>query len=142
MVYRGKWIFGWNGSMMKSILNVTVPNGIENRLGTEYQTVFNSQRLFKAHIFAYAAEAAGSSIGLRLTIIKENHMLCASAFAVVQCSCQQGPINIPVIDTVRKVNAKDFRHKRIIHIINCACCFSVPETHIYPPPVNVIEDSC
>ncbi len=30
VVYRGKWIFGWNGSLMKSILNVAVPNGIEN----------------------------------------------------------------------------------------------------------------
>lgn len=30
VVYRGKWIFGWNGGMMKSILNVAVPNGIEN----------------------------------------------------------------------------------------------------------------
>ncbi|MCM1253325.1 MAG: MATE family efflux transporter [Clostridium sp.] len=30
VVYRGKWIFGWQGSLMKSILNVAVPNGIEN----------------------------------------------------------------------------------------------------------------
>ena len=30
VVYRGRWIFGWNGSLMKSILNVAVPNGIEN----------------------------------------------------------------------------------------------------------------
>ena len=30
VVYRGKWIFGWNGGMMKNILNVAVPNGIEN----------------------------------------------------------------------------------------------------------------
>ena len=30
VVYRGKWIFRWNGSLMKSILNVAVPNGIEN----------------------------------------------------------------------------------------------------------------
>ena len=30
VVYHKKWIFGWNGSMMKSILNVAVPNGIEN----------------------------------------------------------------------------------------------------------------
>lgn len=30
VVYRGKWIFGWNGSLMKSILNIAIPNGIEN----------------------------------------------------------------------------------------------------------------
>ncbi len=30
VVYRGKWIFSWHGSLMKSILNVAVPNGIEN----------------------------------------------------------------------------------------------------------------
>ena len=30
VVYRGKWIFAWNGRLMKSILNVAVPNGIEN----------------------------------------------------------------------------------------------------------------
>lgn len=30
VAYRGKWIFGWNGSLMQSILNVAVPNGIEN----------------------------------------------------------------------------------------------------------------
>ena len=30
VVYRGKWIFSWHGSLIKSILNVAVPNGIEN----------------------------------------------------------------------------------------------------------------
>lgn len=30
VVYRGRWIYGWNGSLMKSILNVAIPNGIEN----------------------------------------------------------------------------------------------------------------
>ena len=30
VAYQGKWIFSWNGSLMKSILNVAVPNGIEN----------------------------------------------------------------------------------------------------------------
>lgn len=30
VVYRGKWIFSWHGSLMKSILNVAIPNGIEN----------------------------------------------------------------------------------------------------------------
>ena len=30
VVYRGKWIFSWHGSLMKSILNVAVPNGVEN----------------------------------------------------------------------------------------------------------------
>ncbi|MCM1039662.1 MAG: MATE family efflux transporter [Ruminococcus sp.] len=30
VVYRGRWIFSWHGSLMKSILNVAVPNGIEN----------------------------------------------------------------------------------------------------------------
>ncbi|MCM1190675.1 MAG: MATE family efflux transporter [bacterium] len=30
VAYRGKWIFGWHGSLMKSILSVAVPNGIEN----------------------------------------------------------------------------------------------------------------
>ncbi|MCM1217454.1 MAG: MATE family efflux transporter [Lachnospiraceae bacterium] len=30
VVYRRKWIFSWHGSLMKSILNVAVPNGIEN----------------------------------------------------------------------------------------------------------------
>lgn len=28
--YQGKWIFQWNGSMMKRILNIAVPNGLEN----------------------------------------------------------------------------------------------------------------
>lgn len=28
--YRGKWIFRWNGTLMKRILNIAVPNGIEN----------------------------------------------------------------------------------------------------------------
>ncbi|MDE7446503.1 MAG: MATE family efflux transporter [Lachnospiraceae bacterium] len=28
--YRGKWIFRWNGNLMKRILNIAVPNGIEN----------------------------------------------------------------------------------------------------------------
>ena len=30
VVYRGKWIFRWDGTLMKRILNVAVPNGIEN----------------------------------------------------------------------------------------------------------------
>lgn len=30
VVYRGRWIFGWNGSLMRSILNVAIPNGVEN----------------------------------------------------------------------------------------------------------------
>lgn len=28
--YRRQWIFQWNGGMMKSILNIAVPNGVEN----------------------------------------------------------------------------------------------------------------
>ena len=28
--YRGKWIFMWDGGLMKRILNIAVPNGIEN----------------------------------------------------------------------------------------------------------------
>ncbi|MBD5450992.1 MAG: MATE family efflux transporter [Lachnospiraceae bacterium] len=28
--YRGKWIFMWDGNLMKRILNIAVPNGIEN----------------------------------------------------------------------------------------------------------------
>lgn len=28
--YRGKWIFRWDGTLMKRILNIAVPNGIEN----------------------------------------------------------------------------------------------------------------
>lgn len=30
VVYRGQWIFGWKVGLMRSILNVAVPNGIEN----------------------------------------------------------------------------------------------------------------
>ena len=30
VVYKKQWFLGWNGSMMKSILNVAVPNGVEN----------------------------------------------------------------------------------------------------------------
>ena len=30
VVYRGKWIFRWDGNLMKRILNIAVPNGIEN----------------------------------------------------------------------------------------------------------------
>ncbi|MCM1134719.1 MAG: MATE family efflux transporter [Clostridium sp.] len=30
VVYRKKWIFQWNGSMMKSILSIAIPNGAEN----------------------------------------------------------------------------------------------------------------
>lgn len=30
VVYRGKWIFQWNGKMMKRILNIAIPNGMEN----------------------------------------------------------------------------------------------------------------
>ena len=30
VVYRGRWIFRWHGSLMKSIMSVAVPNGIEN----------------------------------------------------------------------------------------------------------------
>lgn len=30
VVYRPGWIFRWNGGMMKSILNVAIPNGLEN----------------------------------------------------------------------------------------------------------------
>lgn len=30
VVYRGKWIFQWNGKLMRSILNIAVPNGAEN----------------------------------------------------------------------------------------------------------------
>lgn len=30
VVYRGQWLFQWNGGLMKSILNVAVPNGVEN----------------------------------------------------------------------------------------------------------------
>ncbi len=28
--YRGRWIFSWDGTLMKRILNIAVPNGIEN----------------------------------------------------------------------------------------------------------------
>lgn len=30
VVYRSKWIFQWNGNLMKHILNIAVPNGMEN----------------------------------------------------------------------------------------------------------------
>ena len=30
VVYRRKWIFRWNGSLMKHILNIAIPNGLEN----------------------------------------------------------------------------------------------------------------
>ena len=30
VVYRWKWILRWNGSLMKSILNIAIPNGLEN----------------------------------------------------------------------------------------------------------------
>lgn len=30
VVYQWKWIFQWNGSLMKSILNIAIPNGAEN----------------------------------------------------------------------------------------------------------------
>ncbi|MDE5801988.1 MAG: MATE family efflux transporter [Lachnospiraceae bacterium] len=30
--YRNKWIFTWNGGMLKKILNIAVPNGVENGL--------------------------------------------------------------------------------------------------------------
>ncbi|MGN1155380.1 MAG: MATE family efflux transporter [Agathobacter sp.] len=30
VVYRSKWIFRWNGSLMKHILNIAIPNGLEN----------------------------------------------------------------------------------------------------------------
>ena len=30
VVYRGRWIFKWDGTLMKRILNIAVPNGIEN----------------------------------------------------------------------------------------------------------------
>lgn len=30
IVYRSKWIFQWNGSLMKHIFNIAIPNGLEN----------------------------------------------------------------------------------------------------------------
>ena len=30
VVYRKKWIFSWNGALMKRILGIAVPNGVEN----------------------------------------------------------------------------------------------------------------
>ena len=30
VLYRGSWIFRWDGTLMKRILNIAVPNGIEN----------------------------------------------------------------------------------------------------------------
>ncbi|MGN0322905.1 MAG: MATE family efflux transporter [Oliverpabstia sp.] len=30
VVYRCRWIFRWNGSLMKRILNIAIPNGLEN----------------------------------------------------------------------------------------------------------------
>ena len=30
VVYRSRWIFAWNGGLMKSILKIAVPNGFEN----------------------------------------------------------------------------------------------------------------
>lgn len=30
VVYRWRWIFRWNGSLMKHILNIAIPNGLEN----------------------------------------------------------------------------------------------------------------
>ena len=30
VVYRAEWIFQWNGGMMKRILNIAIPNGMEN----------------------------------------------------------------------------------------------------------------
>lgn len=30
VVYRNRWIFAWNGGLMKSILKIAIPNGLEN----------------------------------------------------------------------------------------------------------------
>ncbi len=30
VIYRGQWIFSWNDGLMRSILNVALPNGVEN----------------------------------------------------------------------------------------------------------------
>lgn len=42
VVYKAKWIFSWNGSLMKSILNVAVPNGIENGIFQLVKVVLSS----------------------------------------------------------------------------------------------------
>lgn len=42
VVYRGKWIFGRNGKLMKNILNVAVPNGIENGIFQLVKVVLSS----------------------------------------------------------------------------------------------------
>ncbi len=40
--YRFRWIFQWNGSLMKSILNIAVPNGAENGIFQLVKVAFSS----------------------------------------------------------------------------------------------------
>ena len=47
VVYRRKWIFGWNGRLMKSILNVAVPNGIENGIFQLVKVALKTTAIYK-----------------------------------------------------------------------------------------------
>ncbi len=40
--YRGRWIYGWNGRLMKSILNVAIPSGVENGIFQLVKVVLSS----------------------------------------------------------------------------------------------------
>lgn len=42
VVYRGRWIFRWNGGLMKHILNIAVPNGLENGVFQLVKVAFSS----------------------------------------------------------------------------------------------------
>ena len=56
VVYQKKWIFNWNGGLMKSILNVAIPNGIENGI---FQLVKVALSSFVALFGTYQIAANG-----------------------------------------------------------------------------------
>ncbi|MDE6389113.1 MAG: MATE family efflux transporter [Lachnospiraceae bacterium] len=92
--YRGKWIFRWDGILMKRILNIAVPNGIENGIFQLVKVALSSiVALFGTYQIAAngvaqsiwsMAALAGVSMGPAfITVIGQcmgNKDICAAAY--------------------------------------------------------------
>lgn len=61
VVYRANWIFQWNGGMMKRILNIAIPNGMENGI-FQLVKVFLSSIVALFGTYQIAANGVAQSI--------------------------------------------------------------------------------
>lgn len=61
VVYRLRWIFRWNGGLMKSILKIAVPNGVENGIFQLVKVILSSIAAFFG-TYQIAANGVAQSI--------------------------------------------------------------------------------